>query len=585
MSIFRLRTKFWLLFLVCCLPGGVAFAYPTNNITLTFNCAVTNLGPAIPDNFVGLALGRQFINGASGSAQVFNPTWNPGTSKTTWQQFTNLLGQIGVHHWRVMSGSIGQDPTPAQDNQFFATLAAAGVTNVNYALHCFCEVDSTDNIAAATNILSNPTDAPMLESFALDGEPNFNVNQECPHTPAWTESEYETQWNMVYTQTEAGITAAGLPEAPFSGPDDGSGIPPDPGPNTPELWLPQFAIDEASKPFFVMATQHDYDSGCGPTSPDAIGMAVTNLSPDRVTIWNEIYNECLGGASTWPKDSHSNKLRFRITENSAYTNGGGTGAPNGNTNGQNFATALWELDFCHWWAQRGCAGVNPFTRPVDYSAPLQLNYTTGNWTAMPYAYGLKAFNLGGHGFPFTNTASFFSNPGNMNATAYGVLSADGSHLYVTVINKTWDVVGAVAANVTIPAPANFNPTNAQYMLLSSTPAGQDGNATNLATAYLGGAVITNSGPWTGTWTPLALNQGQVNLIVQPATAVVIDLQGSPTISVTRSGKNVTITYTGTLLSSPNVAGPYAPVTEAASPYLTPATNTQQFYRAESVQAH
>jgi hypothetical protein len=582
-----LKSKFWLIFCVNCLLCGVAFAYPTNNITLTFNCAATNLGPAIPDNFVGMALSRTFINGAGGSAQVFNPSWNPGASTTTWQQFTNIIGQIGIHHWRTIAGYTGQyaDPTPAQDNQFFATLAASGVSNVIYSLHGFCESDSSDNIAAATNILLNSTDAPMLESFAINNEPNFNIFQECPSSD-WTEPQYEALWDMVYTQTENGIAAAGLPWAPFSGPDNGSVIPPNPGLNTPQSWVLQFAIDEAPKRFYTMVTQHDYDASAQPTSPDALGMATTNLSPARVAIWSQVYTNLLGGAPTWPNDSYGNRLRFRITEASAFDNGGGTGAPNGNTNGQTFSTALWELDFCHWWAQRGCAGVNPFNRPVDYSAPIQLSYTTGNWTPMPYSYGLKAFNMGGHGFPFTNTPAFLSNTDNINATAYGVLSADARHLYVTVINKTFNSVGAHAANVMIPSPANFFPTNAQYLLLSSTPDGQDGNATIVQTAYLGGSTIPNSGQWNGTWSPLPLgNQGQINIVVQPATAVIIDIQGAtaltPAISAAFHTGNLVITYAGALVSSTNVAGPYTPVSNAATPYLVPTTNTQQFYRSEA----
>jgi hypothetical protein len=582
------KYKFWLMLWLNCLLGGATLAYPTNNITLTFNCAATNLGPAIPDNFIGMALARSYISGYGSSAQVFNPNWNPGAANNTWEQFTNLIGQIGVHHWRVQNITYEgyyPDPTFAQDNQFFATLKDAGVTNVIYSLTSYCEVNSTDNIATATNILMNPTDASMLESFAFGGEPNFNIYQECPSNPPWTEPEYEAQWNMVYTQTEAGIAAAGLPEPPIAGPDDGGGIPPDPGLDTPQMWLPQFAIDEVSKPLYVMATQHDYDSSCGPTWPDALGMATTNLSLDRVTGWNEMYTECLAGAPNWPNDWYGNKLRYRMSEGVAYNDGGGGGVSDGNTNGQNFSTALWELDFCHWWAQRGCSGVNPQNRPVDYNAPMQLNYTTGNWTPMPYAYGMKAFNLGGHGFPFTNTAAVFSNPDSINTTAYGVLSHDGNHLYVTVINKTFNSVGAHAANVTIPAPGNFSLTNAQYLLLSSEPAGEDGDATILQTAYLGGAIIPNSGSWNGTWTPLTLgNQGEVNLIVQPATAVVIDLQGNnaPAISAEQSENNLIITYNGTLLSSTGVNGPYTPVGGAASPYIVPVTNTQEFYRTESL---
>jgi hypothetical protein len=47
------------------------------------------------------------------------------------------------------------------------------------------------------------------------------------------------------------------------------------------------------------------------------------------------------------------------------------------------------------------------------------------------------------------------------------------------------------------------------------------------------------------------------------------------------GANAVITYTGTLLSSTNVAVPYAPVNGAASPYLLSKTNAQQFCRSQN----
>ena len=53
---------------------------------------------------------------------------------------------------------------------------------------------------------------------------------------------------------------------------------------------------------------------------------------------------------------------------------------------------------------------------------------------------------------------------------------------------------------------------------------------------------------------------------------------TPAVSLVLAGTNVVITYTGTLVSSTNVAGPYNPVTGASSPYSTPATNPQMFYR-------
>jgi hypothetical protein len=75
------------------------------------------------------------------------------------------------------------------------------------------------------------------------------------------------------------------------------------------------------------------------------------------------------------------------------------------------------------------------------------------------------------------------------------------------------------------------------------------------------------------------------MVVQPATAVIIDIQSAstalPTISVAAQAGRVVINYVGALLSSTNVSGPYMPVSNATTPYIIPATNAQQFYRSEA----
>jgi hypothetical protein len=77
----------------------------------------------------------------------------------------------------------------------------------------------------------------------------------------------------------------------------------------------------------------------------------------------------------------------------------------------------------------------------------------------------------------------------------------------------------------------------------------------------------------------ALTVAQIQQAYNIATPIMV----TPTISVTGSGNNVTIIYVGTLLSSANVTGPYTTnsVGGAISPYKTPATNAQQFYRSSS----
>jgi hypothetical protein len=73
----------------------------------------------------------------------------------------------------------------------------------------------------------------------------------------------------------------------------------------------------------------------------------------------------------------------------------------------------------------------------------------------------------------------------------------------------------------------------------------------------------------------ALTAAQVSDIYGAAV-----VSAPPTVKITLSGNNVVITYTGTLLSAANVAGPYEPIVGANSPYATPATNAQTYYRTQ-----
>jgi hypothetical protein len=53
------------------------------------------------------------------------------------------------------------------------------------------------------------------------------------------------------------------------------------------------------------------------------------------------------------------------------------------------------------------------------------------------------------------------------------------------------------------------------------------------------------------------------------------------VAIQQSGNNLTLNWSyGTLQSSTNLAGPWADVTEAASPYVIALDGLQQFYRVK-----
>lgn len=515
------RTKFLSVLCIACLLSGAASAIQTNWITLAIDAS--NPGPAIPTNFIGISVSSWSIDGDSGYTRYF-------TVANT--QMVNLFKQIGVKHLRTIMGKANPsypDPSDSQIDAFFDFAKAAGVNKIIWSLHLMNAETVTNwsnNSAIASHIWNTTTasgtvESNLLESFAFDNEPDWlryiccmDPNITGYYTPATT-GGYIGMW-----QQWRRAIAAVAPGARFSGPDTGSKWPCPGEVNTSISGVPftlRFATEESS--VISTATQHFYGQ-TGISNFTTLQLAKACLSPNwPATNYTIIQNDIVGGLP----------VPYRFTECSAFTN-------QKNPGNQCFATALWGLDFFHWWALRGCAGVNPFTRCAQYNSPIFFNGT--DYVAEPYAYGMKAFTLGSCGRAIYPSQLVMSNPSNINVTAYGVV--DSSDLYVTIINKTFNSVGSHAAVVTIPAPVGFSVNNARCIVLSggATP-GSFGNAT-MDGACLGGAEITNDGSaWAGTWTPLPVTDGGVSLMVMPTTAVIVDLQQSPVLSVGSPGVDAT----------------------------------------------
>jgi hypothetical protein len=200
-------------------------------------------------------------------------------------------------------------------------------------------------------------------------------------------------------------------------------------------------------------------------------------------------------------------IPFRITELDDHVHGV--------TNASDaFVSALWALDVMHWWAAHGANGVNFQNTewlPTDTFHP----DSSGNYQINPKAYGIKAFDLGGHGRVEPVT---IVNTNELNLTAYAV--GKGSNVYVTIINKEHGA-GARDAALTI-LPNGLSPGSAAVMFLTA-PNG-DVMATN--GVALGGASIGNDGPWLGKWTPLnSVGNGQCTVTVPVASAAVVKVSG------------------------------------------------------------
>lgn len=461
------------------------------------------------------------------------------------QQLITLFQNIGIRNIRVGGGTVDGSgveehcvtPTPtfADIDELFEFARAANV-KVIYSVRLL-------NVSACTDPKLAQNDAQIvhyiwrkyrdhLDSFSIGNEPDVRGYHSTPgHTvdseiyeskPGVTGSAFDSyfaQWQRV-----AAVLRKAAPGARFSGPDtavsDKSSFTPDPADGV--SWTVQFARDLSRSGMLAGALQHHYVWG----RPDGTSAQVA-IDDMLSNSWDEDTEKGTQPAHNGGKAEfhpypyvYSTVLAplvalgvpYRMTEANDCLHGV-PGASDG------FASALWALDYMHWWAAHHMAGVNFHNNPwlpTDTIVPDPNPcgpQGCGNYRVTPKAYGMKAFNLGSGGYvePIS-----ISNSQRINLTAYAVGTAND--LYVTVINKTHssthDVTDAI---VTIEAPG-FEGGVADSMLLTG---GQPGNAATM-TATLGGGTIVNNAPWTGAWTPAGrVQNGRLTVTVESTTGVVV----------------------------------------------------------------
>lgn len=506
---------------------------------MTVNVDTTNHGYEIPIDFSGLSFERGTEN--AGNAGV--PGYLFALSNT---QLITLFQNIGIKSLRVGAGSVdteipvgtGSDGFTAIDN-LFQFAQAAGV-KVLYSVRLLNPSTKpipnlkSDDTASAQYIWQNYRS--YLSAFSIGNEPDFHsyhtatnhpvdplIFETLSGVPGSAYPSYFADWSS-FADAILGVA----PGAQFAGPDTGSySNTPNtytPNPATGVSWTQQFADDEKNSVIIADVTQHYYVGG-GPGSTTAQQAIDNMLSPEWVNN-NAIGTQPAGTTDTTTYSPYpwlyannlapvlATGLPYRLTESNDYL----TGVP-GASNG--YASALWALDYMHWWAEHGAAGVNFHNKQWIYTdtiapSPNPCSGPCGNYQAAPKGYGMKAFDLSGHGYVEPVT---ISNPSGANVTAYAVGQAQD--LYVTIINKAHGT-GAPDANVTIQ-PQGMRSASVQAMMLTS---GVPGDATPM-TATLGGASIANNARWSGKWTAIAPDTGgRIALTVQAATAAVIRIHAA-----------------------------------------------------------
>jgi hypothetical protein len=452
------------------LLAGLAAAQ--SRVTLTVDDRAG--GNAIADDFIGLSFEMQNVLTNAQGRRIFSPENKP---------LLNLLRTLGVKSIRL-GGNMADRPSvpvpgPADIDSLFAFAQAAGA-KVIYTLR-LREGDVQQDASLAQYIQRRYQ--PLLDCFAIGNEPDYyrKVYPLIKDYPS-----YRGEWKKF---AEA-ITAA-APGAKFCGPCAGDF----------NDWSRLFTEDFARSGLVKFIAQHDYPGGSSRRATNAAAARLAMLSPAWLEHYDDFYRAFAAGAL-------SNGLAYRFEEVNNYSDGGATNASD------TFAAALWSLEYLHWWAAHGAAGINIHGRRGVRNAVLRPLPELAGWNINPVGYGLLAFHAGGHGRAVPVAVA---KPDALHLTAYAVRGTE--ELFVTVLNKE-DAPGSPEAAVTIASDGVF--AQASVLFLS----GGDGGLAAQTGVTLGGASVHDDGSWTGKATPLAPGaNGKWVVKVPAATAAIVTFSG------------------------------------------------------------
>jgi hypothetical protein len=319
--------------------------------------------------------------------------------------------------------------------------------------------DPAAGAATARAILD--ADPGRVSCFAIGNEANF----------------YEPSFDAYAARVDAYMAALADPRARYCGPDAG-----------PHDWVSGFAERYASRGDVVSANVHIYYGvGTQITAPDARDQLLSTALVDTYQSDHDDYVPAVAATG----------MPLRVAEVNSYASGGCPGASDA------FASALWGLDYLHWWSTHGASGVDFHTG--DHVSGASTTYAlfstaAGGYHVKPLGYAVKAFALGGHGTPVATSVETAA-----NVTAYAV--RDGDTLAITLVNKTHD---ADARDVDVAIAAGGATTGHAWRLAAPDVAATDG-------VTLGSAPIGDDASWAGT--PEQVELASVHL--PAASAVVI----------------------------------------------------------------
>ncbi len=444
-------------------------------------------GAEVSNDALGLSYETGLMLPNENGVRYFRPDNKP---------LVQMFRTLGIRSLRIGGNSVDaarwRVPEEADIRSLFQFAKAADV-KVIYSVRL---EDGDPQSAANIAKFIRKHHAKSLECFAIGNEPKGYYKDTNVFLAKWT-------------SIRDAILAV-WPEAQFCGPDD----------NPSQEWCTMLVKNFAgTNGHLKQITQHSYSFGCSYKNPRE--KDVTKLIPVEVPAAREkmlspdayaIYEKILRGITNAIGDA---PVSFRMTEVNSYWFSGLKGASD------SYASALWGVDYLHWWTAHSADGLNfhtgdrtggAITMPCRYAAFVS---SAKGYEARPLAYGMKLFSLGGQGKILTTSISTDT---NQNIVAYATL-AKKKTACVTLINKTH---GGSATNseVQIKLDAGLAGKTAQVILLTA----QDGDiAAGSSAVTLGGAAILEDGTWEGRWTSLPIAKGAdtITLTLPPASAAVV----------------------------------------------------------------
>ena len=470
-------------------------------VTVSVKTAVP--GPEVPSRMLGLSYEITQLLPKTNGLRYFRPDD---------KELVTLYKTVGVKSLRVGGGSVDTPkdslPSDADIVSFFDFARAAGVKVIYSFRLCDSPPGSaTNNVEMAAKVAKIIRDryADVLDTFAMGNEPHYYAGEWKRYYPRW-----KAIWEAV---------SAVYPEARFSGPNE----------CRPVTELISGLAHEFGTPAgrLVEVTVHQYPFGGSyinkpwpkHVSYETLIPADTTksrekmLSPAAHKTYEQLYKRVTGAVE-------GTSIPYRLGECNSLAGSGLWGASD------SYAAALWSLDYLYWWASHGATGLNFHTGDrsgggngfIARYAAFRTN-PEGGCMVFPLSYGMKMFDIGGHGklLPTAVTAAT-----NQNVVAYSTLS-EGNTVSVTIINKTHGPK-AKEQEVMIKLDQPLAGAKAQVIHLC----GRDNDiGGSLVDVTLGGESIKADGTWSGEWAELpasAISQNEITVTMRPASAAVVKVQ-------------------------------------------------------------